>query len=100
LDEEKNGPKLRAREAQRLEASLKAAGEREKIVFLHYPPLYQGYECPEILDLLERYEVKRCCFAHLHGHSIRLAIQGEYSGTDFSLVSADSVNFKPKKILD
>ena len=30
--------KMLSRELMRLEASLKAAGEREKLVFLHYPP--------------------------------------------------------------
>lgn len=102
LDEEKGGDnaKLRAREAQRLELSLRAAGEGEKIVFLHYPPLYQGYRCPELLEVLERWQVKRCCFAHLHGASIRLALQGEHGGIDYSLVSADSLDFTPKKILE
>ena len=102
LDEEKGGhnEKMRNREVMRLEASLKAAGDREKLVFLHYPPLYQGYRCPEILEVLKRYQVKRCFFGHLHGHSIRLAIEGVQEGTCFSLVSADSLNFVPKKILD
>ncbi len=102
LDEEKGGhnEKMRNREVMRLEASLKAAGDREKLVFLHYPPLYQGYRCPEILEVLKRYQVKRCFFGHLHGHSIRLAIEGVQEGTCFSLVSADSLNFIPKKILD
>ena len=35
--------KVLLREIGRLESSLKAAGEHEKLVFLHYPPLYQGY---------------------------------------------------------
>ena len=38
--------KIFNRELLRLEASLKAAGEREKFCFLHYPPLYQGYPLP------------------------------------------------------
>ena len=42
-------------------------GEREKYCFLHYPPLYQGYRCQEILDLLHRYGVTRCFYGHLHG---------------------------------
>ena len=38
--------KMLAREVGRLEISLKMAGEScEKICFLHYPPLYQGYDC-------------------------------------------------------
>ena len=41
--EENAGPhteKVFRRELIRLEASLKAAGDREKLCFLHYPPLY------------------------------------------------------------
>ena len=45
--------KVFKRELLRLEASLKAAGDMRKMVFLHYPPRYRGYECPEILQLLE-----------------------------------------------
>ena len=43
--------KIMRREVLRLEASLNAAGEREKLVFLHYPPIYQKYECRPILEL-------------------------------------------------
>ena len=42
--------KIFKRELLRLEASLRAAGDTpEKLCFLHYPPRYRGYECPEIL---------------------------------------------------
>ena len=92
--------KVLLREVGRLETSLKAAGEREKLCFLHYPPIYQGYECPEILELLERYGVRRCYYGHLHAESHRLALQGNWHGIEFQLVSADYVNFKPVKILD
>ena len=88
------------RELIRLEASLKAAGEREKLCFLHYPPLYRGYRCQEIIDLLERYQVQVCCYGHLHGASHRLAIEGVQGNVDYRLVSADFVGFRPKKILD
>ena len=44
--------KVLRREVGRLETSLKCAGEREKLVFLHYPPLYLHYTCPEILHVL------------------------------------------------
>ena len=52
--------KIMNREIMRLDASLKAAGEVEKYVFLHYPPKYYNYECPEILELLRNYGVRRC----------------------------------------
>jgi len=88
------------RELMRLEASLKAAGEREKLCFLHYPPRYQGYECQEIIELLERYAVRACYYGHLHGPSLRLAREGRYGGVDYHLVSADYLGFSPKKIID
>ncbi len=75
-------------------------GEREKLCFLHYPPLYKGYRCQEILDLLGRYGVKACYYGHLHGPSHRLAIEGRVDGVDYRLVSADYLGFQPKKILD
>lgn len=92
--------KVLLREIGRLETSLKAAGDHEKLCFLHYPPLYQGYQCPEILRLLREYEVKVCCYGHLHGPSHRRALQGERGGTSFFMVSGDYLSFHPKKICD
>ena len=101
-EEDQNGhnEKVFNRELIRLEASLKAAGEREKFCFLHYPPRYQGYTCPEIIDLLERYGVKRCYYGHLHGGSHRLAIEGKYGTVEYHLVSADYLNFEPQIICE
>lgn len=87
--------KILNRELMRLESSLKAAGEREKICFLHYPPVYRGYRCQPILDLLHRYEVRQCWYGHLHSESHRLAVTDCYEGIDFRLVSGDYVNFTP-----
>ena len=103
FEEEKEGThdeKVFRRELCRLEASLKAAGEREKLCFLHYPPRYRGYVCQEILDMLSAYGVKACYYGHLHGDSHKLALQGESAGILYSLVAADYVNFKPLKICD
>ena len=92
--------KMMAREVGRLEASLQAAWEAEKLCFLHYPPLYTGYRCPEILALLQKYGVKRCFYGHLHGASHKRRIEGDCGGTDFALVAADYLSFKPLKICD
>ena len=92
--------KMLAREAGRLETSLQAAGDREKLCFLHYPPIYQGYECPEILRLLKEYGAKACYYGHLHGASHRRAIEGTRNGTLFSLVAGDFLGFVPKKICE
>jgi len=99
-DRGEHSKKIFQRELIRLEASLKAAGEREKFCFLHYPPLYQGYRCQEILDLLERYGVKLCCYGHLHGAGRRLAVSGVVDGVEYRLVSADQLEFRPMRVLD
>ena len=92
--------KIMRREILRLEASLKSAGEREKLVFLHYPPIYQKYRCEEILELLERYGVSLCCYGHIHGKGCFAAFNGWVGGTKFRLLSADAVDFTPVKLLD
>ena len=91
--------KVFKRELIRLEASLKAAGELPKLVFLHYPPRSKGYECPEILELLQRYGVRRCFYGHLHGPSHKLSTEGIWDGVDYALLAADFINFRPQKIL-
>ncbi len=87
--------KVFRRELGRLETSLKAAGEREKLVFLHYPPRYAGYECREILQMLKCYGVRRCFYGHLHGPAHKLAQQGLWDGVEYKLVSADYLGFRP-----
>ena len=101
-EEEKEGQSAKVfnRELQRLETSLKAAGEAEKLCFLHYPPYYTGYICQPILDILEKYRVKTCYYGHLHGGSHRLAVQGERGGVAYRLISADFLKFRPEKIME
>ena len=99
-DREGHGTKIFNRELIRLEASLKAGGEKEKFCFLHYPPLYQGYRCQEIIDLMERYGVTRCYYGHLHGGSHRLAASGKHGGIEYHLVSADYLGFRPEKLVE
>ena len=99
-DREGHGTKIFNRELIRLEASLKAGGEKEKFCFLHYPPLYQGYRCQEIIDLMERYGVTRCYYGHLHGGSHRLAASGKHGGIEYDWVSAGYLGFGPGKLVE
>ncbi|MBQ8238445.1 MAG: metallophosphoesterase [Oscillospiraceae bacterium] len=102
FEEDRHGAhdeKVFKRELCRLEASLKSAGERPKMVFLHYPPRYRGYECREILELLEKYGVRRCYYGHLHGGSHKLAMEGQWDGVEFRLVAADYIDFKPQTVI-
>lgn len=100
-EEERHGAKdekVFRRELIRLETSLKLAGDREKYCFLHYPPKFGSYQCDEILELMSTYGVTRCYYGHLHGDSHRLAFQGVRNGIEFTLVSADYLNFRPKLV--
>ena len=102
FEEERSGAqdeKVFRRELLRLEASLKAAGDRPKLVFLHYPPRYKGYTCPEILALLEQYAVRRCFYGHLHGASRKLAMEGLWDGVEYQLLSADHLDFSPFTVI-
>ena len=92
--------KIMRREVMRLEASLNAAGDRKKLVFLHYPPVYQQYEFQEILALLKEHQVRLCVYGHIHGRGCQFAFHGWRDGTEYRLVSADSVNFTPVRLLD
>ena len=54
--------KIFNRELCRLRASLEHGARRgadELLCFLHYPPLYEGYRCDEIVDMLNEFGVKR-----------------------------------------
>lgn len=102
FEEERSGThdeKVFKRELLRLETSLKSAGMLPKIVFLHYPPMYKGYICNEIIDLLKRYDVRRCFYGHLHGASHGLALEGLYDGIEYKLVSSDKLDFQPHKVI-
>ena len=92
--------KIMNRELMRLEASLEASGDKEKYVFLHYPPKYGAYVCAEILALLEKYGAKMCCAGHIHGKSLSNVFEGPYRGVEYRLVSADYLDFYPIRILD
>ncbi len=89
--------KMIHREAQRLGFSLEMAEKQcpkaEKLVFLHYPPFYSGQAAKELVDVMQQHKVTRCFYGHLHGHSIRVAIEGVVDGIEYRLISADKLQF-------
>ena len=102
FEEDRSGQhdeKVFKRELIRLESSLASAGDLPKIVFLHYPPRYKGYQCDEILDLLQKYDVRRCFYGHLHGASHGLVMEGLWDGVEYRLVSSDYLNFRPFTVI-
>ena len=107
--------KLLKREALRLELSIQKAIElrnktenteenikKEIIVFMHYPPItnsnLKNNETNEFIQIMKKYDIKRCYYGHLHSVSIKEAIEGEHFGINFKLVSADGLDFKLLKI--
>ena len=99
--------KILKREAIRLELSItegiKQYGEEnEMIVFMHYPPITQNNilknEENDFIKILKKYNIKKCYYGHLHGNSIKDAVEGKYFGIEFKLVSCDGLDFKLLKI--
>lgn len=106
---EQEDKKMINRESVRLELSIKDGiqkfGEDKPIIIcMHYPP-YTNYNKQNLIDspfieIMRKYNVKKCIYGHLHGESIKEAIQGNIKGIDTTLVSADGVNFKLIKITE
>lgn len=100
--------KIVAREVQRISVSLSAGkklqeaaearGEKKELLaFLHFPPIFKGYICDEIILELYRKGVERCYFGHIHGN-YDCAKVISYSDITFYLISADYLLFEPLKI--
>ncbi len=96
--------KIVLREAGRLELSLAEAHrlqesrpESEIIAFLHYPPAYNGVVCEPIAEVLNKHQIKRCYYGHIH--SAPPEKQERFAGsTRLYCVSADFINFKPMRV--
>ena len=96
--------KLVNRECQRLDTSLKAAmklkeaaPEKEIIVFMHFPPYWNGKESENIISVLEKYEIKRVFYGHIHGN-YTVEPRFNYKGMEMNIISADYLEFIPKHI--
>lgn len=106
--EEAEDKKLFKREVARLKLSLEEAKklndnqEKEVIVFLHYPPIINNHKIDkdsnEWIEVMKEYHVKRCYYGHLHSIAIHDAVEGNYEGIEFQLVSADKLDFKVLEI--
>ena len=97
--------KIIAREIQRIRHSVEygrelcrdSEGEKEILMFLHFPAIFKGYICDEIIMELYRAGVERCYYGHIHGNYEAPAVI-DYAEIKFHLISADYVLFKPQKI--
>ena len=94
--------KIYKREILRLRSSLeyaKAEGASEIIGFLHYPPVSKPNKFSGFMQAFEDYGVKEVYYGHIHGEDgFRSAVQGEYYGVTYRLISADYLNCSLLKI--
>jgi len=98
----KEDEKIFERELQRLELSLKSSCSESRdeniIVAMHYPPFNAKKEPSKFVEIMRKYNVRRCIYGHLHGAGFKSAVIGDVDGIEFNLVSADFLNFEPLKL--
>ena len=96
--------KIINREAVRLRLALDEAlrlrgdTDREILVFLHFPPVYREFSCPEIISLLHEYGIKRCFYGHIHG-SYTIPRSFKCEGIEMIMTAADFLDFAAIPIL-
>lgn len=97
---EEHDVKILAREASRLQLSIDASKgmEGERIVFLHYPPVYGDERSEELLEVLQKNGIQRCYYGHIHSAGCACALNGMHGGIEFRLISSDFLRFQPIKI--
>ena len=97
FEEGSGDEKILLREAGRLERSLLCAVDSglEPVVFLHYPPIFADKRCDVIIDVLKKYNVKRCFYGHIHGSGAHRAFRSSDDGISYRFVAADSNDFTP-----
>lgn len=96
--------KLSNREALRLESSLKCAAtlkekskNKEIIVFMHFPPFWNGKASDNLIEILKKYGIKKVYYGHIHGN-YSIPSTFEYEGINMEIVSADYLKFVPRKV--
>lgn len=95
-----NNLKIVRREAIRLRLGLESAMKKKietqlpVIVFFHFPPLWNGFICRELLNVLHDYDIKNCYFGHIHGFTC-LEKHFKFEDVSFTLVSSDHLGFTP-----
>lgn len=89
--------KIYCRELQRMEMSLERAMKlhaERLVVMCHYPPLGENGAPTPLSELLSRYPVDDVVYGHLHGASLRSAVNGFAYGMRFHCVSCDGLQFQ------
>ena len=99
--ESMDNEKIINRENIRLQLSIedgikKFGKDKEIITFLHYPPYN---EANVLTETMQKYNVTKCIFGHVHGQSIKDIYQGKKGKIEFKLISCDSLGFELFKVV-
>lgn len=103
ITETENSEKMKNRELLRLENSIIFAknnfeNSKEMICMMHYPPISKSMierkEKSDYLELLKKYNIKKCIYGHLHGKAHKEAVEGNIEDVELKLVSCDYLDFK------
>ncbi|MBR6917272.1 MAG: metallophosphoesterase [Clostridia bacterium] len=93
--------KIVNREASRLEISIKEAerlrgdaAAKPILVYFHFPPVFNGFICRELVDVLHAHSVANVYFGHIHGN-YNVPKTTVFEGINMTLISADYLNFIP-----
>ena len=93
--------KIYDREVIRLQLSLSGAKQGSRIiVMLHYPPFNEKRAPSGFTEIFEKYGVEQVIYGHLHGKACRNAFEGIRNGIEYTLCSADHLDFVPKLITE
>ncbi len=94
--------KIQNRELQRLKLSLDAAkrlqtdehADKEILVFLHFPPVWNGFVWQEFIDLMREYGVRRVFCGHIHG-VYNIPRTQVINDLEITLIASDFLDFIP-----
>lgn len=96
--------KLTNRESLRLRASLMEAKklqckspEKEILVFMHFPPFWNGKASDGLIEILHEFGIRRVYFGHIHGN-YTIEPRFIYEGIEMNIISADYLKFIPQII--
>lgn len=100
----KKDQKIYERELNRLELSLGSIRKTEDydtmIVLQHFPPTNDRLIPSDFLHLYKKYSVDYVIYGHLHGkQAAGTTLIGRHEEVEYRLVSCDSIDFEPLKII-
>ena len=85
------------REVGRLTASIEAGLKTglEPVVFLHYPPVYHGQVCTEILEVLKKIRDSKVLLRAHSRQRRQIRRDRGVSGHSAALIACDYTGFRP-----